>query len=352
VTATARPRRTQEGGPNWKQIVARYQTPDVRRSVGQILTSIVPYFALLALMYFSLSISYWLVLLLAIPAAGFFARIFIIFHDCGHGSFFKNRRANDLLGAFTGLLTVTPYYRWRHAHAVHHATAGDLDRREAGDIWTMTVYEYLRSSPLKRLGYRIYRNPLLIFTVGAWMLFFVFQRFPISERTRRQIMSILWTDLALAIVLVVAWLTIGIGPFLLVVLPAMLLGTSAGVWLFYVQHQFEGVYWERHENWDYAKAALQGSSFYKLPRLLQWFSGNIGFHHIHHLSPRIPNYKLEQAYNENELFHVKPITLRTSLKSLTFRLWDEEHRQLVGFDYVKQLAKVAPAAVVEAPPVP
>lgn len=345
MTAASRPRRSANSGPNWRQIVAQYQNPDIRHSVGQILTSIVPYFALLVLMYFSLSVSYWLTLLLAIPTAGFMVRIFIIFHDCGHGSFFKNRKANDIMGAITGVITFTPYYRWRHAHAVHHATAGDLDRREAGDIWTMTVNEYLEAPASKRLAYRIYRNPLLIFTVGAWLSFIVLQRIPVAERSKRQLMSILWTDVALLAVFAVAWATIGLGPFVLVLLPVMLLGTSLGVWLFYVQHQFEGVYWEHHQDWDYTKAALEGSSFYKLPRVFQWFSGNIGFHHIHHLSPRIPNYNLEKAWKENELFQVKPITLRSSLKSLRFRLWDEEHKQLVGFGYLKTLPKVAPVPV-------
>ncbi len=347
MTAATQPRRAQDG-PNWRQIVATYQKSDERRAVGQIFTSVVPFLVMMVVMYFSLQVSYWLTLLLALPTAGFMVRTFIVFHDCGHGSFFANRKANDLVGAITGVLTFTPYFRWRHAHAVHHATAGDLDRREAGDIWTMTVNEYRAAPASKRLAYRIYRNPIVIFTFGAWLSFLVFQRFPIVERSRRQLMSILWTDLALLIVFIVAGLTIGLGPFLLVLLPVMLLGTSAGVWLFYVQHQFEGVYWEHHQDWDYVKAALEGSSFYKLPRVLQWFSGNIGFHHIHHLSPRIPNYNLEQAWVENEIFQVQPITLRSSLKSLTFRLWDEEHKRLVGFSYLKTLPPLAtPAPVAE-----
>jgi omega-6 fatty acid desaturase (delta-12 desaturase) len=271
-------------------------------------------------------------------------RIFIIFHDCGHQSFFASRRLNDIVGAVTGVITFTPYYRWRHSHAIHHATAGDLDRRATGDVWTMTVGEYQAANKAKRLTYRIYRNPLVIFTFGAWLSFLIFQRIPISEKTKREKLSILYTDLALLAVFVVAALTIGLGDFLLVLLPVMMIGTSVGIWLFYVQHQFEGVYWERHQNWDYVDAALKGSSFYKLPRVLQWFSGNIGFHHIHHLSPKIPNYKLEQAYNENELFHIQPITLRSSMRSLKFRLWDEENRQLVGFGYLKTLPETVAAA--------
>jgi omega-6 fatty acid desaturase (delta-12 desaturase) len=327
---------------NWRQIVAKYQTPDMRRSVWQLVSSLVAYVGLLTLMYFSLDVSYWLTLLLAIPAAGFMVRLFIIFHDCGHQSFFASRKMNDLVGALTGVITFTPYYRWRHAHAIHHATAGDLDRREVGDVWTMTVKEYLEAPKSKRIAYRIYRNPLIIFTLGAWLSFIIGQRIPIKEKSKRELMSILYTDLALLIVFVVAAFTIGLGDFLLILTPVMMLGTSVGIWLFYVQHQFEGVYWARHEDWDFVDAALKGSSFYKLPKVLQWFSGNIGFHHIHHLSPKIPNYKLEQAYKENELFHIQPITLSTSMRSLKFRLWDEDNRQLVGFGYLKTLPQTAP----------
>ena len=334
--------------PQWQPLVAPYARPDLRQALWQLVNSLLPFLAMWPIMFWAGRISYWLVPPLALIAGAFWIRTFIIFHDCGHGSFFKNRKANDIVGAITGVITFTPYYRWRHAHAIHHATAGDLDRREAGDIWTMTVNEYQEASPGKRLGYRIYRNPLIIFTVGAWLSFIVLQRIPVSERSRRQLMSILWTDLALLIIFVIGGLTIGMGDFLRVLVPVMMLGTSLGVWLFYVQHQFEGVYWEHHQDWDYSKAALEGSSFYKLPRILQWFSGNIGFHHIHHLSPRIPNYYLEKAYKENEMFQVEPITLRSSMKSMTFRLWDEDNKQLVGFGYLKTLPKkVVPAPVLE-----
>ncbi len=349
MTATTKPRRAQEG-PNWRQIVARYQKSDERRAVGQIFTSVIPFLVMMVVMYFSLRVSYWLTLLLAIPTAGFMVRTFIVFHDCGHGSFFPNRKANDVVGFITGVLTFTPYYRWRHAHAVHHATAGDLDRREMGDIWTMTVDEYLDAPRWRRIAYRIYRNPLMIFTVGAWLSFLVLQRFPNPKDGKRERYSILWTDLALLLIFVAAGLTIGMGDFLRILLPVFFIGTSVGVWLFYVQHQFEGVYWERHQNWSYVDAALKGSSFYQLPKLLQWFSGNIGFHHIHHLSPRIPNYFLEQAYTENDLFHVKPITLRSSMQSLKFRLYDEANHRLVGFGYVKEARRLRAAQAVAAQP--
>ncbi|MFZ2358325.1 MAG: fatty acid desaturase [Anaerolineae bacterium] len=342
MTAATQPRRAQDG-PNWRQIVATYQKSDERRAVGQIFTSVVPFLVMMVVMYFSLQVSYWLTLLLALPTAGFMVRTFIVFHDCGHGSFFANRKANDLVGAITGVLTFTPYFRWRHAHAVHHATAGDLDRREMGDIWTLTVDEYLDAPRWKQIAYRLYRNPFVIFTFGAWLSFLVLQRFPNPKDGKRERNSILWTDLALLLIFVAAGLTIGMGDFLRILLPVFFIGTSAGVWLFYVQHQFEGVYWERHKQWSYVDAALKGSSFYQLPKVLQWFSGNIGFHHIHHLSPRIPNYLLEQAYNENDLFHVKPITLRSSMKSLKFRLYDEENHRLVGFGYVKEARQLRAA---------
>ena len=330
---------------SWRKTVAQYHTPDVYRSLGQLATSLIPYFVLLYLMVLSLDVSYWLTLLLAIPTAGFLVRIFIIFHDCGHGSFFASRRANDLVGAFTGVLTFTPYHSWRRAHAIHHATAGDLDRRVMGDVWTMTVMEYIEAPAIRRMGYRLYRNPVIMFTLGSWLSFLVFQRVWYGEKGKRERYSILWTNLALLIIVVVASLTIGLKAYLLVQLPVLFLAATLGVWLFYVQHQFEGVYWERHENWDYVDAALRGSSFYRLPRLLQWFSGNIGFHHVHHLSPRIPNYNLEKCHKENPLFHIEPVTLKSSLKSLGFRLYDEENRRLVGFGYLKSIpAMAAPAA--------
>jgi omega-6 fatty acid desaturase (delta-12 desaturase) len=322
---------------NWKQIVARYAQPDERRSLIQLANSVIPYLVIWILMYFSLQVSYWLTLALAVLAAGFMVRIFIIFHDCGHGSFFKSRKANDMVGVVTGIMTFTPYYRWRHAHAVHHSSAGDLDRRGMGDIWTMTVKEYQDAPWYQRLAYRAYRNPIMILVVGPILSFLVFERFWFGVKGKRERRSIQYTDLALLAILVVAHFTIGLKAYILVQLPIVILGTSAGVWLFYVQHQFEGVYWERHEDWDYVKAAMDGSSYYQLPKILQWFTGNIGFHHIHHLSPRIPNYKLEACHVENPMFQIEPITLRSSLKSLKFRLWDEDNHQLVGFAYLRTL---------------
>jgi omega-6 fatty acid desaturase (delta-12 desaturase) len=291
------------------------------------------------LMLRSLEVSYWLTLALSIPAAGFLMRAFIIFHDCGHGSFFKSRRANDALGILTGILTFTPYYRWRHDHAVHHASAGDLDRRGVGDVWTLTVQEYLDSPPWKRAAYRLFRYPLVMVGFGPFFVFVIIQRFAGGTTGKRERYSVYWTNLALLGILALMGATIGIKAYVLIQVPIMIIAGSAGVWMFYVQHQFEGVYWERHDNWNYASAALKGSSFYQLPRVLQWFTGNIGFHHIHHLGPRIPNYNLERCYRENLMFQeVKPITLRTSLKSLRLRLWDEERHRLVGFGHLKTLS--------------
>lgn len=326
---------------SWKETIARYRQPDRWRSIWQIVNTFVPYFLLLYLMYLSLSVSYWLTLLLAIPAAGLAVRLFIIFHDCGHGAFFKSRRANDAVGIISGLFVFTPYYQWRHHHAVHHASAGDLDRRGTGDVWTMTLREYREANRWQRLIYRVYRNPIVLFLFAPVLLFVVGHRFADPKARRRERFGVYWTNLALLGLIALASATIGFWPYALIQLPIIWLATSAGVWLFYVQHQFEGVYWERHEEWDYVRAALQGSSFYKLPRVLQWFTGNIGFHHIHHLSPRIPNYNLEPCHNADPTFQeIEPVTLWRSFKAISFRLWDEESCRLVGFSAIKDLAAV------------
>jgi omega-6 fatty acid desaturase (delta-12 desaturase) len=312
----------------WKEVVSRYQAPDLRRSWWQVVNSIIPYIVLWYLMYRSLGISYWLTLVLVILAAGFLVRIFIIFHDCCHGSFFRSHRANAIMGYITGILTFTPYYFWKHEHAVHHATAGDLNRRGRGDVWTLTTKEYLEASRGRRIMYRVYRNPLVMCIPGALFVFLIRNRFvgrvdgKVGERERR---SVTWTNLAVVIIILGMSAAMGLKAYVLIQLPIILIGGGAGVWLFYVQHQFEGVYWERTEG-------LKGSSYYQLPRILQWFSGNIGFHHIHHVSPKIPNYRLERCHRDNALFrNVQPVTLRSSLTSMRLHLWDEDRRQLVGF---------------------
>ena len=326
----------------WQQAVAKYQQSDTRRSVWQMINTITPYFILWYLAYRSLEVSYLLTLPLTFLAALFVFRIFIIFHDCGHGSFFKSKKWNDVVGFVTGIITFTPYYAWRHSHAVHHATSGDLDRRGVGDVWTMTYEEYQQQPRLKRIAYRLYRNPFVIFVVGPTIDFVVLQRLPsvnASEKPREK-NSVHITNLILLGIFLLMGLTIGFKEYILVQLPIIAFASSIGVWFFYVQHQYENVYWERHDNWDYATAALQGSSYYELPKILQWFSGNIGFHHIHHLSPRIPNYKLEECHKTNEIFQIEPLTLRTSLKSLHIRLYDEDRHKMIGYhrDDIRQPA--------------
>jgi acyl-lipid omega-6 desaturase (Delta-12 desaturase) len=327
--------------------VARYQKPSVGRGAWQIVNTLVPYAALWYLMYLSLAVSWWLTLPLAVLAGAFLVRTFIIFHDCGHGSFFKSATANHLLGAITGALTFTPFYHWRWEHAIHHASAGDLDRRGTGDVWTLTVQEYLESSRWKRFAYRLARNPIVLFVIAPLFLFLIKQRFVSAKAGRKERRSVHWTNLALlGTAAGLSWV-FGFKAYLLIQLTVLLVAGAAGVWLFYVQHQFEGVYWERSEEWDYTAAALKGSSFYKLPKVLQWFSGNIGFHHVHHLSPRIPNYHLEKCHEAEPLFQtVKPITLFSSFKSFTFRLWDEQRRKLVGYRHLKTLRRQRGRAIL------
>jgi omega-6 fatty acid desaturase (delta-12 desaturase) len=286
------------------------------------------------LMYFSLGVGYWLTLLLAVPAAFFLVRLFIVQHDCGHGSFFRSSRVADIVGSALGVLTLTPYHYWKKAHAMHHATSGNLEHRGFGDIDTLTVDEYRALSRWGRLKYRLYRHPAVLFGVGAVVHFFVRHRLPtIVPRTwTRARWSIVWTDVALAAFIVGMGLLVGFRQFLLVHVPLMTLSCSMGVWLFYVQHQFEPTYWEHDEQWAYNDAALVGSSYYRLPRLLQWATGNIGLHHVHHLSARIPNYRLQEALDSiPELQRVTTLTLRESLRCVRLALWDERERRLVRF---------------------
>jgi omega-6 fatty acid desaturase (delta-12 desaturase) len=320
----------------WMKIVSRFQQPSLRRSITQMLNTIVPYAILWYLMYLSLSVSYWITALLLLPTAGLFIRTFIIFHDCCHNSFFNSRRANDILGHITGFLTFTPYRDWQQKHAIHHANAANLDRRGFGDVWTLTVQEYLESSFWKKFAYRVARNPFVLFVIAPVFLFLIQYRVPSLGAGKRARYSVYWTNLAVFLIATELISLFGFKAYLIIQLAVIALAGSAGVWLFYIQHQFEGVYWARRNDWDFKKAALQGSSFYKLPKVLQWFSGNIGFHHIHHLSPRIPNYHLEKCHKADSVFEsVKPVTLRSSLKSSRFRLWDEELQIHVGYRHLK-----------------
>jgi omega-6 fatty acid desaturase (delta-12 desaturase) len=325
---------------SWKEIVARYEEPSLGRAIWQILNTLVPYAALWYFMYLALAVSWWLTIPLAILAGALLVRVFIISHDCGHGSFLGSPRANHILGAITSALVFTPYLHWRWEHSVHHATSSDLDRRGTGDIWTLTVREYLESSRWKRFAYRLSRNPVVLFLLAPLYIFLVKHRFAKATAPKRYRRSVYWTNLAVLLMAAgLSWL-FGLKEYIVLQLIVMAVAGSVGVWLFYVQHQFEGVYWERGEDWDYATAALQGSSFYKLPRILQWFSGNIGFHHIHHLSPRVPNYHLEKCHRREPLFQtVKPVTLFSSFKSFTFRLWDEQQRKLVGYRHLRRMRR-------------
>jgi acyl-lipid omega-6 desaturase (Delta-12 desaturase) len=322
----------------WRAVIAEHQHPSTARALWQIINTVVPYAGAWYLMYRLAEISLWLTIPVAVIAGGLLVRIFIIFHDCGHGSYFRSRWANDIVGFLAGIMTFTPYYHWRWEHAIHHGSSGHLDKRGTGDIWTMTVQEYLDASRWKRFSYRLARNPLVLFVIAPLFVFVVLQRFPSQKASRRERHSVWWMNLALLCVAVVMSSIFGVGAYLLIQAVAWLVAGAAGIWLFYVQHQFEDVYWERGENWDYVAAALRGSSFYKLPRILQWFSGNIGFHHIHHLSPRIPNYNLQRCHEADPIFQqVKPITLLASLRSLAYRLWDEPAKKLVGYGRMRQV---------------
>jgi len=324
----------------WKPLVAKFQEPSAWRATWQLVNTLGLYVLMWILMYKTLGVSWWLTLSLAALTGALLVRVFIFFHDCGHGSFFKSRWANDLTGFITGLLTFTPFYHWRWEHALHHATSGNLDRRGVGDIWTMTVQEYLESTRWKRFAYRLSRNPVILFVIAPLYLFLIQMRVPSRNAGKREINSVWWMNLAVAVyVIVLSWI-FGIKAFVLIQLTVSLVGGAAGVWMFYVQHQFEDAYWERREDWDYTAAALEGSSFYKLPKILHWFSGNIGYHHIHHLSSRIPNYNLARCHRSHPMFRdVNPITVRSSLKSLALRLWDEKLHKLVGFRRLREIRR-------------
>ncbi|MEO8350409.1 MAG: fatty acid desaturase [Chthoniobacteraceae bacterium] len=328
--------------PEWKAIVEDFQKSSTGRATWQIINTIGSYLLVWGLMYWTLKVSWWLTIPLAILAGGLLVRTFIIFHDCGHGSFFASRRANDIVGFIAGVITFTPYHHWRWEHSLHHATSGDLDRRGVGDIWTMTVQEYLESTRWRRFAYRLARNWIILFVIAPAFLLLLRERFPSPGAKPRERRSVWWMNVAVAsMVLGASWI-FGFKAYLLIQLITVMVGGAAGVWIFYVQHQFDGAYWERGAAWDYTAAALEGSSFYRLPRILQWFSGNIGFHHIHHLSPRIPNYNLERCHRSHPIFQqVDPLTLWSSLRSINFHLWDEEKRNFVSFGHFRRWRKAA-----------
>ena len=318
--------------PYWREDLAPYAQPHMGRSLRELATSVLPYLGLSVVMYECLSISYLLVLAIAIPTAGFLVRTFILFHDCTHGSLLRSKRANAWLGTVLGLFVYAPFLRWRHDHAIHHATSGDLDRRGGGDVHTLTVAEYHELSARARLAYRLFRNPLVMFGVGPIAALLVGPRLVAKDARPRMRRSVIGTNIALAVFVgAMCWL-IGWEDFLLVQGPTVMLAGSAGIWLFYVQHQFEDAYWEGSGEWSYADAALRGSSYLKLPKILQFFSGNIGLHHVHHLNARIPNYNLQRAHDENAIFHSVPtLSFMDGMRAVRLKLYDERAGRMVGF---------------------
>ena len=319
---------------SWREIAAPYARADQRRAVAQLLDTGLPFVVVMTALLCGARSHPGLTLPLAVPAALLLVRLFAIQHDCGHGSFFASRRANDLLGRAIGLVTLTPYAFWRNSHAVHHASSGNLNRRGIGDITMLTVREYLALSRWRQLVYRAYRNPFVLFGLGPVYLFVIKNRIPtVSPLRHRKIWSsILGTNLALAAIVTLMVLTVGDRAFLLAYLPVILLAASTGIWLFYIQHQFEHAYWMPGAGWNFHEAALKGSSFYDLPAVLHWLTGYIGFHHIHHVSSKIPNYRLRECFDQNREFRdARRLTIVDSLKCLRLSLWDEERQLLVSF---------------------
>ncbi|WP_226581990.1 fatty acid desaturase [Halobacillus litoralis] len=331
-----------------KKSVSTYAKPDTAAGVRQLMNTIVPFVLLWYLAYVSLSVSVWLAVPAAMLAGGFVIRMFIIFHDCTHSSFLKSQKANRMIGTITGIITLFPFDKWKRSHSIHHATSGNLDKRGTGDIWVMTVDEYVQASFKERMAYRIYRNPLVMFGLGPIYLFLVSNRFNRKGAKRKERINTYVTNAAVAVIYSALIWAIGWEAFLIIQIPILYVSGILGIWLFYVQHQFEDSYFEDESEWDFVKAAVDGSSYYKLPKLLQWVSGNIGFHHVHHLSPRVPNYMLEKAHNETPpLQHATTITLATSLESVRFRLYDTENKTFVSFKEVKPLLKKKRLSMLE-----
>jgi len=336
MTETYAPRQATDLSPaDIRQRLAPYRKSVALEAVWQLASTFLLLAAATWLMWWSLGVGYWLTLLLALPAAGFVVRLFIFQHDCGHGSFFSSHRANRIVGSCLGVLTLTPYEDWRYDHALHHASHGDLDHRGDGDVHTLTVEEYRQLGWWGRLGYRLYRHPLVMFGVFPTLLFLVKFRTTLgtARHLTRQRRSVWLTNLGLVVAVAAACLLIGWEAFLLIYLPVLIIAATIGVWMFYVQHQFDPNYWQRHDQWNRVHASLHGSSYYRLPKVLQWFTGNIGLHHIHHLDSRIPNYRLQQCLDENrDLLDVPALTLGTSLRCAKLKLWDEQRERMVGFE--------------------
>jgi acyl-lipid omega-6 desaturase (Delta-12 desaturase) len=332
----------------------QYRKPDARRAITQIVTTVIPCVLVAVAMYWSLGISYWLTLLLAVPMAGLVIRLFIIQHDCGHGSFFASQKVNTWLGRVLSVLTLTPYADWRRDHALHHASSANLDRRGVGDIDTLTVAEYRALPRHRRLWYRVYRNPLFLVFIGAPIHFLILQRFPKNLRWAERSLwsSVLALNVAIIAVYGSLMLALGWRDTLLLVLPVFFLSSAIGVWLFFVQHQFEETYWARNADWDRKTAAILGSSYYVLPPVLRWFTGNIGLHHVHHLCSQVPNYRLQECVDAcPELQEMNRLTIWQSIRTAHLGLWDEESGKLVGFSGVMRPRRRARAGARSRRPV-
>ncbi|MBE0699440.1 MAG: fatty acid desaturase [Anaerolineaceae bacterium] len=323
------------------RILAPYQKADIRHSVFQLANTLIPYFILWYLMVRAFAVSYWLTLPLAVVAGLFLVRIFIFFHDCGHNSFFPSKRLNKLVGFWLGVLVFTPGEQWWHSHAIHHATSGNLDKRGVGDVEMLTQEEYLQARWSKKLGYRFFRNPLVMFGLGPIFMFLLMARLALPSYGKKEKMSVVWTNLAILAVGVIMSLLVGWKAYLLIQLPVIWIAGGLGIWMFYLQHQFEESYWERDPEWNYVASALLGASFYKLPALMQWFTGSIGYHHIHHLSPRIPNYNLEKAHETSPLIQhwTRQINFGEGWRTVRMKVWNEATRHMSGFPRGKSVMK-------------
>ncbi len=329
---------TPETAREWLRHLAKYRDPNLFQSLFELFVTLAPFFGLWALAWWSLSYSYWLTFGLSLLNGVFVVRLFIIQHDCGHASYFKNRRTSDWVGRFLGIITVTPYAVWRHAHNVHHSTSGNLDRRELGDINTITVDEYRARSKFGRLKYRLYRHPIVMFGLGPSYMFLLINRFPagMTRLGAKYWISAMGTNAGILAALAVIVYFGGWMPLLLIFLPSTIMGATLGIWMFYVQHQFEDTYWDRDENWDMHTAALEGSSHYALPQPLQWLTGNIGIHHVHHIYARIPFYRLTEVLRDYPVLKdAQRLTIRESFASVKMRLWDEKTRTLMSIAEVR-----------------